>query len=558
MRRSPERVLWIHRARRIGKSGKVRRLGQSHCIQTASDTCNARLFQPGLAPGGGRNRRFVRGVPTKITLTTTSRMAILNTDGKAVTLAFSVASNCSLMHPSSFENMQKCYDRYLAARSVEQDCRLTVVEVGSADVNGSYRAIFPNQTFHYVGCNRVLGPGVDLVLDDPYRLPVPDAYAHVVISGQVLEQCEFFWLAFGEMLRILKPDGYLFLIAPSSGPIHCYPVDCYRFYPDAFRALAKYTGCRLVDLWNDDRGPWNDLVGVFRHAEAPLPSAVEIADNLAAARRSYQSRVVANRGINLKQLGEIPTEAEVTKGAASYLRVLQRLHEALDPRLYLEIGVRRGRSLALARGSAVGVDPAPELTASLSAATILFSETSDDFFDHNAGSALGGGVDLAFIDGMHRSENVLRDIMGVERHARPSALLAIDDVFPNHPLQAERCRRTSAWCGDVWKIIGCLERYRPDLLLLRLDVAPAGLLLVSGFEPAHRGLRNLYNPIARSLAVPASPVVPAEILAREGALSPDDPRISSLLALLRELVGNGANHSTVGARLRYWRKAHSL
>ena len=86
------------------------------------------------------------------------------------------------------------------------------------------------------------GPGVDIVLDDPYRLPFGDGEVDVVVSGQMLEHCEFFWLSFGEMLRILKPDGYLFLIVPSAGPIHNYPVDCYRFYPDAMKALAKYTG----------------------------------------------------------------------------------------------------------------------------------------------------------------------------------------------------------------------------------------------------------------------------------------------------------------------------
>jgi hypothetical protein len=364
------------------------------------------------------------------------------------------------MHPSSFENMQKCYDRYLAAWSVEPDRRLAVVEVGSANVNGSYRAIFPSQTFRYVGCDRVPGPGVDLVFDDPYRLPLPDAHADVVISSQMLEHCEFFWLAFGEMLRILKPDGHLFLIAPSSGPIHAYPVDCYRFYPDGFRAIAKHAGCRLVELWNDDRGPWNDLVGVFRHAGAPLPSTAEIADNLATARHSYRSWWLAGRDISGKLSGEIPPEAEATKGAAPYLNVLQRLHEALDPQLYIEIGIRHGRSLALARGSAVGVDPAPEVTASLPVGAVVFPETSDHFFDRSAEAALGGGVDLAFIDGMHWAEYVLRDVMGVERHARPSALLAIDDIFPNHPLQAERCRRTRVWCGDVWKITECLARYR--------------------------------------------------------------------------------------------------
>ena len=461
------------------------------------------------------------------------------------------------MHPSSFENMQKCYDRHLAAQSAEPDRRWVVVEVGSADVNGSYRAIFPSQTFRYIGCDCVGGPGVDLVLDEPYRLPLPDAHADVVISGQMLEHCEFFWLAFGEMLRILKPGGYLFLIAPSSGPVHAYPVDCYRFHPDGFRALAKYSGCRLVELWHDDRGPWNDLVGVFRHSTAPLPSGAEIARNLAAAEHAYRTRL-AGRGISGELHGGIPLEAEATKGAAPYLEVLRRLHETLGPQLYLEIGVRRGRSLALARGLAVGVDPALEVSTPLPVGAAVYPETSDHFFDHSAGSALGGGVDLAFIDGMHLAENVLRDVMGVERHARPSALLAIDDIFPNHPLQAERCRRTRVWCGDVWKIVECLARYRPDLLLLPLDVEPAGLLLVAGFEPAHRGLRDLYNPIARSLAQPAAPVVPLEILTRVDALAPDDVRVGSLLALLKELAGNGSDHVTVRSRLRSWRDAHRM
>ena len=454
--------------------------------------------------------------------------------------------------------MQKCYDRYLAARSVEPDRRWVVVEIGPADINGAYRAIFPSRTFHYVGCDCASGPGVDLVLDDPYRLPLQNAYADVVISGQMLEHCEFFWLAFGEMLRILKPGGDLFLIAPSSGPIHAHPVDCYRFYPDAFRALAKHSGCQLIELWSDDRGPWNDLVGVFRHASAPPPSAAEIAGNLGAAGDAYRSRVIARQRINLKPSSGIPPEAEATKGAGPKRELLRHLHETLRPQLYLEIGVRRGHSLALAQGSAVGIDPAPDVTMPLPAGAVVYPETSDRFFDHSAQSALGGGVDLAFIDGMHHAENVLRDIMGVECHARPNALVAVDDIFPNHPLQAERCRRTRAWCGDVWKIMGCLARYRPDLLLLRLDVEPAGLLLVAGFEPAHRGLRDLYNPIARSLAKHASPVVPVEILAREGALPPDDERVASLLALLKELERDRADHATVRSRLRSWRVTHRV
>ena len=461
------------------------------------------------------------------------------------------------MHASSLENMQRCYDFYVAARQVLPGEKLTVVEIGSEEFNGAYRHIFSDDRFTYIGCDRAAGPGVDVVLDDPYKLPLPDASADIVVSGQMLEHCEFFWLSFGEMLRVLKPDGYLFLIAPSGGPIHNYPVDCYRFYPDAFRALARYAGCQLLDMWHDDRGPWNDLVGVFRHNGASAPPIAEIVANLTAAQDEVQ-RGLASSGMVGRSSFDTPPEADRTQGAAPYLATLAQLHQTIAPQLYLEIGVRHGRSLALAAGAAVAVDPAPELQIAPPPAATIFRETSDRFFLADAGKVLARGIDLAFIDGMHRSEYVLRDIMNVERFARPTMVAAIDDVFPSHPLQAERDRKSRVWCGDVWKIAYILARYRPDLVVLRLDVEPAGLLLVAGFDPANRALRDDYNPIARELVYLAPPEVPGEVLNRQGALAPDDPRIGSLLGLLRELAKAGANHAAVRASLHAWRAENRL
>ncbi len=169
------------------------------------------------------------------------------------------------MHQTSLENMQLCIDRYFTESAVGAPPK-SVVDVGGADVNGSYRQLFVGKRVRFATVDMEAAPGVDIVLPDPYKIPLPDGAADYVISGQMLEHCEFFWLSFVEMVRILKPDGYLFLIAPSTGPIHRHPVDCYRFYPDAYAALAKYANCRLVECWHDRRGEFEDLVGVFtRH-----------------------------------------------------------------------------------------------------------------------------------------------------------------------------------------------------------------------------------------------------------------------------------------------------
>jgi len=86
----------------------------------------------------------------------------------------------------------------------------------------------------------------------------------------MFEHVEFFWLTWLQMVRVLKSNGFIFLIAPSRGPEHRHPVDCWRFYPDSYRALAKFGGLELMevstDLENDAAGQWGDTVGVYRKA----------------------------------------------------------------------------------------------------------------------------------------------------------------------------------------------------------------------------------------------------------------------------------------------------
>lgn len=433
------------------------------------------------------------------------------------------------MHASSMENMRKCYSRHIMGSALETQDSVRVLDIGGSDVNGSYREIFAHPRFAYTATDIDAGPGVQLVLQDPYRLPLEDQSIDIVISGQMLEHCEFFWLTFQEMVRVLRPGGFIFLIAPSSGPEHRYPVDCYRFYPDAYRALARYAHCQLVELWCDERGPWKDLVGIFsRHG--PPPAAAPLTD-LAAV--DPASIVPGNDA------------EERTQGQKEYIQVLEDLHQLLTPRSYLEIGVRFGRSLALATGPAIGVDPAPELRVELPASTRIFTQTSDDFFAEQAIAALAEPVDFAFIDGLHLFESALRDFMNIERIAAPDAIVAIDDVLPNHPAQAERLRRTRVWTGDVWRLAPVLQRWRPDLALALLDTSPSGLLLVAGLDPNDRVLWENYNPIVRDALAMGDP--PSSVLSRIQAISPTMPAYDLLCG---ELTG-ASRHTRIAALRRF-------
>ena len=113
------------------------------------------------------------------------------------------------MHPSSYENMQKCYERYVATATVGAGEEVVVLDIGGADVNGSYRDIFDGPHFRYLTADISDAEGVDIVLDDPYSIPLADASVDIVLSGQMLEHCEFFWLAFQEMVRLMKPEGFV-------------------------------------------------------------------------------------------------------------------------------------------------------------------------------------------------------------------------------------------------------------------------------------------------------------------------------------------------------------
>jgi len=177
---------------------------------------------------------------------------------------------------------------------------------------------------------------------------------------------------------------------------------------------------------------------------------------------------------------------------------LRELHERSRPRTYLEIGVDDGRSLALANSEtvAIGVDPEPAVEVELGPRTRLFAETSDEFFaTRDVEGLFGGGIDLVFVDGLHLFEQALRDVANAGRHLSPGGCVLLHDTLPYERVMAERRRTTQKWTGDVWKVVECLRRERPDLSLVTADVPPTGITVIRGLAPGDTGLLDRHDEL---------------------------------------------------------------
>jgi SAM-dependent methyltransferase len=137
------------------------------------------------------------------------------------------------MHASAFELGRLFFNFYW-----RQGFR-RILDIGSLDINGSLRQHCPPAA-EYVGIDCTAGPGVDLVLEDPYQYPFPAGHFDLIVSTSCFEHDPMFWLTFVEASRVLSPDGFLYLNAPSNGWYHAHPWDNWRFYPDAALALERW------------------------------------------------------------------------------------------------------------------------------------------------------------------------------------------------------------------------------------------------------------------------------------------------------------------------------
>lgn len=129
---------------------------------------------------------------------------------------------------------------------------LTVLDVGGRGLkeDRSYKSLLLSHSSEYHIADILQGENVTHVMPTPYTLPVDDNFYDLIVSGQTLEHVKNPFRLVREMKRVLKPNGYMILIAPSSGPRHDL-VDCWRFMDDSFKAIAEEVEIETVDDWID-------------------------------------------------------------------------------------------------------------------------------------------------------------------------------------------------------------------------------------------------------------------------------------------------------------------
>lgn len=152
-----------------------------------------------------------------------------------------------------------------------------VVDLGGLNVNGSLREYYETKGYKYICVDVAKDPSVDITINIGDKLPFDNESIDFIVSSSAFEHDPLFWMTFKEMCRIIKPEGYIFINAPSTGKYHSYPTDNYRFYLDASQSLAYWSGIELsnidtypvkvIETFHISGTEWNDFCCIWKKTD---------------------------------------------------------------------------------------------------------------------------------------------------------------------------------------------------------------------------------------------------------------------------------------------------
>ena len=133
-----------------------------------------------------------------------------------------------------------------------------VVDIGSLDVNGSYRELFDGC---YIGVDMTHGKNVDVLYGSPSWYAIR---ADAALCGQVLEHVEDRVGLLASIKEVLKPGGLLCAIAPGVWKRHDYPIYTGKLTVNRMLIATEAAGFSTIRCWRDVGSELQDICCIAR------------------------------------------------------------------------------------------------------------------------------------------------------------------------------------------------------------------------------------------------------------------------------------------------------
>ena len=169
-----------------------------------------------------------------------------------------------MAEPTALALSRETLDVYIVRTSIERALRSrlarfrgTVLDVGAG--NQPYKQLLlraPSEAERYVALDLASSayepPDVAW---DGVTMPFETESVDCALATELFEHCPEPELVMREILRVLRPGGFLFFSVPFLWPLHDVPADEYRYTPFSLR--RHLAGCGFVDIELDALGGWD-------------------------------------------------------------------------------------------------------------------------------------------------------------------------------------------------------------------------------------------------------------------------------------------------------------
>jgi len=121
-----------------------------------------------------------------------------------------------------------------------------IIDIGSGPIkDGNTKGLSPAIMDRRKAMDYVHNPGIDIV-GSVENIPIPDSTVAGVLFQGVIEHISNPQKAIGEINRILKPGGYIYVEAPFMQHFHYDPEDNYRFTDDGLEKIFSLNGFEII------------------------------------------------------------------------------------------------------------------------------------------------------------------------------------------------------------------------------------------------------------------------------------------------------------------------